>query len=134
MTALSVVAEDLGLTATEYRFVHAMLSATPLAIKGESAMVPLDTLTKAIEPELEPDEREVDDLSAMLRNGVGVVLAGLLRQSRTLRVAAENTLASFVVLDMVAMPEGAAFVRFQMNRFFLDLLVSVASERGIASF
>ncbi len=134
MTALSVLSEDLGLGAMEYRFVHAMLSATPLAIKGESTMVPLDALAKAIEPDLEPEERNADNLCRMLRNGVGVGLAGLLRRQRTLRVAAENTHTSFVVLDMVAIPENSNFAHFQVNHMFLQLLSQIASERQIAPF
>ncbi|AJZ56736.1 hypothetical protein OI25_7232 [Paraburkholderia fungorum] len=134
MTALSVVAQDLGLTQLECRFIEAMLSATPLAASGGSTMVPVATLAKVVEQDLEPEEREELNLTEMLRNGVGVVLAGLLRQPRTCRVASEGVLVSFCVLDMVTMQEGAGFVQFHLNPMFLDLLSRVAADRGIAVF
>lgn len=58
MTALSILAEELRLNAVECRFVVAMLSATPLATRAEMAMVPVPALEKAVEPELDDEERQ----------------------------------------------------------------------------
>ncbi|CAB3754873.1 hypothetical protein [Paraburkholderia humisilvae] len=134
MTALSLLSQELGLSALEHRFAHAMLGATPLAASGGTAMVPVATLMKAVEPELEPEEMKEADVAEMLRNGVGVVLAGLLRQPRTFRDASASVSTSFCVLDSVTMANGAEYVQIQLSRFFLDLLGRVAVERGIASY
>ncbi|MBB5547570.1 hypothetical protein [Paraburkholderia fungorum] len=138
MTALSILSEDLALSAVEQRSVAAILGASQAAASGTLIQVPMTALAAAIEAaieaELEPEERAEPDVRQMLLNGAEVVLAGLLRQARCLAVAEESTTLSLHVLDEVHFRKGAEFVDVRLGQAFLQHLASIATNRRVQIF
>ncbi|ODP34982.1 hypothetical protein [Pandoraea sp. ISTKB] len=128
MTALLILSEALGLGVDEQRFVAAILRERREAKPYALTTVSMAALASVIESDLEPEERLAPNVQQMLMNGAEVVLAGLLRQSRSLKIAGESAIATFRVLDEVRYRKGASVVDVRIGQAFLQVLTRVAND------
>lgn len=118
-TALSLASDRLKVSETEQRFLRAMLSATPIAVRGETTLVPMSALLSAMEGE---------DCG---QDAVVKAARGLM-DMRKLESAEGWT--SFALVDSLECVHEASFMQFRLNQTFLGFLQHVAKREGVKPF
>lgn len=116
-TALSILAQELKWNADENGFAAALLRATPVALRGEETLIPVQDLLAAIQAR--PNSR--DTLKRLLSK---------LTQIRHIQTPAGDYFG-FTVLNRATWVDGSKFLQYELSADFLRALMKIAATRNI---